>query len=359
MNKLIKRQDDYLVMRKFRDINLDDPFFDSLKKDYVEFEDWFIGKSEKEAYLYYEGTSVEGFLYIKMEEGPITDVIPNLMCQKSLKIGTFKIRPHGTKLGERFIKKALDYAMVMKAEMCYVTIFDKSETAALIALLKKYGFYEHGTKDTHNGTELVLAKNLITIKNDVLIDYPLIKSEGFNKYLLAIYPKYHSIMFPDSILNNESVNILEDISYTNSIHKVYVTTMPVNRTTRGDILVMYRTKTINQSAEYTSVATSICVVEEVKAQNEFEDFEKFYSYASAYSVFDKDDLRDWYNKGGCYTIKMTYNAALSKRLIRKKLIEQIGIDKERKLRWSFFPLTDDQFNQIIEEGGVSEGIIID
>ncbi|MNP57898.1 hypothetical protein D3C76_1527670 [compost metagenome] len=122
---------------------------------------------------------------------------------------------------------------------------------------------------------------------------------------------------------------------------------------------MYRTATPGQKAEYSSVATSICVVEEVRSQREFGDFESFYSYASTYSVFDKDDLRDWYNKGGCYTIKMTYNAALSKRLIRKKLIEEIGIDRDRKLRWSFIPLNNDQFIQILEEGGVSESIIID
>ncbi|MEK3920607.1 N-acetyltransferase [Paenibacillus sp. FSL K6-2393] len=350
---------DYLVKQRFGDINLADPFFDSLKADYQEFEDWFNRKSDSEAYLHYNDGLVDGFLYYKCEEGPVEDIQPALDCASALKIGTFKIIPHGTRLGERFIKKALDYAIVNNVESCYVTIFDKEETAALIYLLKKYGFYVHGTKATQNGNELVLVKSLTEIQNDILKDYPLINTTDRDKYLLAIYPQYHSIMFPDSILNNESVDILEDVTYTNGIHKIYVTTMPVNRTSPGDILVMYRTKTPNQSAEYTSVATSICIVEEVKSQSEFKDFEAFYKYASTYSVFDKNDLRDWYNKGGCYTIKMTYNAALSKRLIRRKLIEGIGIDRQRKLRWSFFSLSDDQFSQILKEGGVSESIIID
>lgn len=355
----MKRQDDYLVKRKFADIDLEDPFFTSLKNDYREFEDWFKRKHNAEAYLYYEEGMVEGFLYIKIEDGPITDVFPNIECERALKIGTFKINPHGTKLGERFIKKALDHAIVMKADCCYVTIFDKEATSSLIALMGKYGFNRYATKETDNGVEIVMVKNLKYLENDILKDYPLINKNEKNKYLLAIYPQYHSIMFPDSILSNESVDILEDISFTNSIHKIYVTTMPVNRTSKGDILVMYRTATPGKSAEYTSVATSICVVEEVKSQHEFKDFDSFYKYASSYSVFDKEDLRHWYNKGGCYTIKMTYNAALSKKLIRKKLIEEIGIDEERKLRWSFIPLTDDQFNQILKEGGVSEGIAVD
>ncbi|KHL94560.1 acetyltransferase [Paenibacillus sp. IHB B 3415] len=357
MTRTVRRQDDYLAKKKFRNVDLNDPFFDSLKNDYSEFEDWFNRKRDAEAYLYYEEDHVEGFLYIKMEEGPITDVSPQLECNQALKIGTFKINPHGTKLGERFIKKALDFAIVNNAEFCYVTIFNKQETLPLIMLMKRYGFYEYGTKDTPNGVELVLIKDLKVLANDILLDYPLIKKQDTNKYLLAIYPQYHSIMFPDSILNTEDVDILEDITFTNSIHKIYVTTMPVQRTSRGDVLVMYRTATPGQAAEYTSVATSVCVVEEVKSQNEFGDFDSFYSYASTYSVFDKDDLRYWYNKGGCYTIKMTYNAALSKRLIRRKLIEEIGLSRSQ--RWSFISITEEQFDDILREGGVSESIIID
>lgn len=189
------------------------------------------------------------------------------------------------------------------------------------------------------------------------MDYPLIETRGSKKFVLSIYPQYHSNMFPDSVLRNEKVDILEDVSYTNSIHKIYVCRMDVYKATRGDIFVMYRTKTPGQSAEYTSVVTSICVVEEIKSQDEFENFDQFFEYANAYSIFDRDDLKYWYNKGGCYTIKMTYNAALSKRLIRKKLIEEIGID--RKVYWGFFELTDDQFNRIVEKGEVHEGIIID
>ncbi|SDF57035.1 hypothetical protein SAMN04488689_105388 [Paenibacillus sp. cl6col] len=350
---------DYLVKKRFSDIDLNAPFFYSLKVDYKEFEEWFNRKCNSEAYLFYENELVEGFLYFKCEDGSVEDIEPILDCSSALKIGTFKINPHGTRLGERFIKKALDYALINKVEYCYVTIFDKEETSGLIRLLRKYGFYDYGTKTTWNGTELVLVKNLKDSQNDILKDYPMINVSGKDKYLLAIYPQYHSIMFPDSILRNESVDILEDVSFTNSIHKIYVTTMPVNRTSRGDILVMYRTATPGQVAEFSSVATSICVVEEVKKQTEFIDFESFYSYASTYSVFDKDDLRHWYDKGGCYTIKMTYNAALSKRLIRRKLIEEIGIDKGRRLRWSFIPLNDNQFTQILKEGGVSESIIID
>lgn len=346
-----------LEKKKFKHINVDDPFFNSLKSDYKEFETWFTKKEDEEAYLISDNDQmIQGFLYVKCEEGPITDVDPIIDCDKALKVGTLKINPHGTRLGERFIKKALDFAISEKVEVCYVTIFEKH--SALLELLERYGFIRHSTKTSRNGIELVLVKNLKELNHDILLDYPLISQQNCNKYILSIYPKYHTNMFPDSILNNENVNILEDVSYTNSIHKIYVCGMSdVYHTNKGDIFVIYRTRTEGQSAEYSSVVTSVCVVEEIKKQNEFINFEDFFAYATTYSIFDRDDLKKYYEIGGCYTIKMTYNAALSKRLIRKKLIEEIGI--ERKGYWGFRKITDEQFSRIIEEGVVNEGIIID
>ena len=160
-------------------------------------------------------------------------------------------------------------------------------------------------------------------------------------------------MFPDSILTTENKNIITDISYTNSIHKIYVCTMDqVENLKYGDIVVLYRTAEYGRSAEYSAVATSICVVEDVKKQNEFSSFDDFYKYASKYSVFDKADLLYWYNKGGCKAIKMTYNGAFKKRIVRHDLIEEIGL--ERNQYWGFFELTNEQFKIIAKKAEVDK-----
>lgn len=346
---------DYLELKKFKEIDLNDQFFDSLKNDYKEFEEWFKKKSSNNAYVLLEDGNLHGFLYLKVENGPITDIEPVILKEKVLKIGTFKINPHGTKLGERFIKKALDFAIVNNVELCYLTIFERHET--LIELLFRYGFVQYGIKNTHNGQELVLIKDLKEVKTDVLLDYPLILSKDAKKYLLAIYPEYHTKMFPDSILNNESFDILKDVSHTNSIHKIYVCRMPVFEANRGDIIIIYRTGDNAGPAEYRAVATSICIVEEVKGKGDFKDFEDFYAYANSYSIFNRETLRGWYNQRNCYTIKMTYNAALTKRLIRQKLADEIGLNRGE--RWGFLEITNEQFKKIIEMGGVNEGIVID
>ncbi|MVP00683.1 hypothetical protein [Paenibacillus lutrae] len=70
-----------------------------------------------------------------------------------LKIG-MKVNPHGTKLGERFIKRALDVAISSGVEGIWVTEFEKHE--AWVNLFLKYGFIHRSAKESTSGTELVL-----------------------------------------------------------------------------------------------------------------------------------------------------------------------------------------------------------
>lgn len=63
---------------------------------------------------------------------------------KILKVGTFKINAHGTKMGEQFIKIIMDYAINEDVDICYTTIFLKHQK--LIALMESFGFEEYGEK---------------------------------------------------------------------------------------------------------------------------------------------------------------------------------------------------------------------
>jgi len=51
-----------------------------LKSDYPGFIDWFGRKSEadEQAYILESENGIEAFLYLKIEHGPVTDVIPSL-----------------------------------------------------------------------------------------------------------------------------------------------------------------------------------------------------------------------------------------------------------------------------------------
>lgn len=53
---------------------------------------------------------------------------------------------------------------------------------------------------------------------------------------------------------------------------------------------------------------------------------------------------------------MTYNAAFTKRVIRKDLIEKCGISRDDRI--NILQITDKQFNSILECGEINESLII-
>ena len=346
-----------MEIHKFSDIALSDPFFDSLKADYPGFSKWYEKKSVENARAYIQKNEkglLQAFLYLKVEQEALTDIEPTMPAANRLKVGTFKIDAHNTKLGEFFVKKIMQAAVYKEVDEVYVTIFAKHE--ALIKLLQRYGFEERGKK----GDELVLVRPIKQRSNDVLRDYPFVHTEGKRKFLLAIKPEYHTRLFPDSILNTEQREkdyLVRDVAHTNSIHKIYVCRMKeVGQLHRDDVLVIYRMSDGAGPTYYRSVISSVCVVEEIKKKSDFANIGEYLKYANAYSVFGEDELRKLYEQPDLVVIKMTYNAAFDRRVIRKELLEKVGIASDKY--WGFFQLTDEQFNKITSIGKVNESLIV-
>lgn len=344
----------------FSTINLGDPFFDSLKADYKEFSQWFGKKIDagEKAYAYYKpGKVIDGFLYVKPENGVVSDVVPPIKDGRHLKVGTMKINAHNTKLGQRFVKKIFDHAIELKVDDIYVTVFAKHD--ALIKILEKYGFQAHATKTGANGQEIVLLKDLKAVTGNPLLDYPRVNlASSGTPHLLAIYPKYHSKFLPDSILNNEPLDIVQDVSHANSIHKIYISGIAAaGKLVPGDVLLMYRTTDINGKAFFRSVATSVVVVEEARKISSFASKTGFLNYVRPYSVFSKEELELYYvEKKRHVLIKFTYNIALKRRIIRRDLLQIVGISPSP--RWDFRKITKAQLEEIIELGEVNENYLI-
>lgn len=346
-----------LAQECFSEIDLSDPFFNSLKADYVEFPAWFAKKADDKAYVFRNNAGqIDGFLYLKIEDGALLDVTPPLSSAKRLKVGTLKINPHGTRLGERFIKKVIDHALVNEVDEAYVTVFEKHE--ALITLLEKYGFRATASKTTENGTELVLVKTMNLMSRSALARYPLVKLGQQAIYLLSLYPQWHTRLLPDSILQREDASIIQDISHTNSIHKVYLARMDgLAAVKEGDVLLIYRTSDGQGPARYRSVVTSVCVVEEYRNINTFRNKEEFLRYCQPYSVFTVAELEDfWLKQQFPHVIRFTYNFALPKRINRGRLIEEFGIDGPY---WGFMKLEKSQLMAVVSASGLNEDLIVD
>lgn len=403
--------------KKFAEINLRDPFFDNLRMDYPEFDTWYQKKAMagESAYVLYEENKLVCFVYLKIEDSLDTNIIPPLYPTRWVKIGTFKIEARRTKLGQRLIKRAFDFAISHNIFDLYVTAYDKH--AVLIDILKHYGFVEYGNK----GGEKVLVKHIISnndlptfsevcgkleqcppmpkefgnlrisrknalqrydqdinfrnchkncerffksyyaISNnrDLSFDFPTIFAKNVKKYILAIRAEYHTRMFPDSKLHTESPSVLLDTSEANSIHKVYITKMwGIEKMKKGDLIIIYRMKdNYHSSAHHRSVITSLCVLEEYRHIDTFQNEDDFLNYCNPHNIFTIEELKHFYKtKTFFHIIKMTYNMALEKRLTKGE-VEKI-IHKNPQRYWGFVPLNDQDFRKIILETKTDDSIII-
>ena len=353
-----------LQVQQFSDIDLNDSFFDSLRASYPEFNEWYNKKAAAgaTAYCYYVDNELKDFLYLKIEEEELSDLTPALPAKKRLKVGTFKVdndNRHTTR-GERFMKKIMDMAIAENVDEIYVTMFPTEELQGLIRMFEKFGFSHIADKPHEGGNaEYVLIKDMTTHVDDFKLDYPFVKKASSNKYVLSIVPEFHTHLFPDSILKNEKkYDLIQDVSETNSIYKIYLCWMQGTRNLKaGDKLIIYRTSDEEGKAYYRSVCTSVCTVCEVKTYRDFENEEEFIKYTNRYSVFKEHELRRWYkNKKYFIVIKMVYNIAFTKKVINMVMKEQVGLKPKY---WGFFKLTDAQFDKLLELGEIDERYIID
>ena len=112
--------------------------------------------------------------------------------------------------------------------------------------------------------------------------YPYMGTKA-RKFIVPIYPQYHTELIPDSVLRTESpLDFVENRPNRNAISKVYIS-RSVNRDLRsGDIIIFYRTAS-GGSAYYTSVATTLGIVESI--QTNIRTLEEFQRLCRKRSVF--------------------------------------------------------------------------
>jgi predicted nucleic acid-binding protein len=335
----------------FGEVNLKDPFFNSFREDYHEFDVWFTKKSDEPSYLCYHADVLSAFLYIKIEDDKenYSDITPAFSKGKRLKIGTFKVTTNGFKIGERFLKIIFDNAVLNKVEEIYVTIFEKTtEHLRLISLLEEFGFQYFGNKNTANGVEKVFVKpflNHVTASPDTpKLTFPFILKES-DVYIVPIYPAYHTELFPDSILRTESPkDFIENEPHRNAISKVYISRSRVKDLKSGDLIVFYRTGGI-----YAGVATTVGIVESVITNIPDED--TFIQLCRKRSVFTDNELRDHWRHiptNRPFIVNVLYAASLKKRPNLKWLNDNGVIPDILDMPRGFRRISRQDFNNIVK-----------
>jgi predicted nucleic acid-binding protein len=346
----------------FGKINLLDPFFDSFKRDYIGFADWFNRKADEIAYICKsEKDDLLAFLYVKLEDErePYADIAPPFTPKRRLKIGTFKVAMNGYRLGERFLKIIFDNAIRLVVDEIYVTIFNKdTDQERLIELLGDWGFRQYGVKRSPSGEEMVLIRNFTphTEAGHPLVTYPYI-SKRKRKFIVPIYPEYHTELLPDSILRTEAPdNYIQNRPYRNAIRKVYISRSHRKDMATGDIVVFYRTA-FGGSAHHTSVATTIGIIESVVTP--IASLEEFIMLCRKRSVFTDEELQKHWNywpKLRPFVVNFLFVHSLPKRP-NLALLKQENIITEAPR--GFDEISDAAFSKLIEISNANKRLIVD
>lgn len=256
-------QDDYIKPLSFSEVDLGEPFFDSLRSSYAGFDEWFNKKSlgGECAYFAFDACgNLIAMLYLKEESGLEEGVTPRMDFPR-LKIGTFKVDfDHHTGIGKRLLAIALREFARSGLDFVYVTMHQNENTSSLAELLYKYGFSFWGSKDQ----ETVLYKTRPCSDDDTFSRYPFVSRSLGNCWILSIRPEYHKKLFGDVNLTSEFGQPKIDERCLNSIEKIYLSgSQNAADMVVGDKVIIYRTTDYEGPAHYRSVVTSVCTVVKV------------------------------------------------------------------------------------------------
>lgn len=346
----------------FADCDINDPFFDSLKEDYAEFETWFAKKAQmaQKLCLYRENDKIRTMLYLKDEKEELLLKDERLECCRRLKIGTLKIsdQAKNQRLGEGAIGLSLWYWQRMAVDEVYITVFEKQ--ILLIQLLQKFGFIERGINKRGEKVYIKKKSKLKYLNPYEAFPYiiPGFKYSGY----LPIREEYHDTLFPYSELANTSQET-EEIAAANGMTKSFIASpfKPVKYYS-GQPIFVYRIYMGTGSKQYKSVVTSICTIVRKIVVKENRcchfSFEKFVEMVGNKSYYNCQQLAELYEKDHLVILEMVYNGGFGrghnityKALKENGLFEQYPYDVQ---------LTPDQFKKVLELGEINvRNFIID
>ncbi len=259
------------IRKRLSEIDINDPFFDSLKLDYpgtsasTGFIQWFDKKSRegKEALVFEDNQGIGAFVHLKPDELDTIQLSNGTFLPEAhrFKISTIKIdeRYRNQRIGEGALGLTLWQWRDSGIDEIYVTVFEKQNL--LISQLEKYGFINVG--NNLNG-ERVYIKNRRKINfSDPCKAFPFLSNDIQYAGCLAIDMNYHDTMFAYSELAN-TLQDRVDMSVANGLKKVYIGS-PCNLAFKvGEPVLIYRKYTGDRAKGYKSVITSYCVATKIE-----------------------------------------------------------------------------------------------
>ncbi len=285
------------LLKKYyaHEVNINQPFFDSLKEDYPDFQNWWIEKCVKQnrkCWIYEAERTIKAFLMLKEEENQAIDTLPPIPAGRRIKIATLKVDLSGSKMGELFLKMAFQYCINNQFFETYLTHF-KAEDDPLVSVIGNYGFKDKGEK-VSNGERVYLKKFIPENTSLSPIEtaktyYPCFKDGAdIKKFVIPIQPQYHDVLFPDYSKRQMTFADYSEINIPgNAIKKAYLSSSRINKITPGSIVLFYRSK--DQQA-----ITAIGIVDQEPIR--INDADELKRIVGKRSVYSDEELREWAQK---------------------------------------------------------------
>lgn len=271
------------------EIDCDLPFFDSLREDYAEFNEWYkkSARQGRKAWIHKDGAEDLGAILIYKEEyDEIISDDNKALPGTALKLCTFKVGEdiRGRKIGELFLKAAFRYATGNHIEHIYITV-RPGKHEFLEDLCVDFGFERHGKfrEDyvyikKHPSTPPSLTDEDLSPLEYHKRFYPHFRTDsGVQKFIVPIKPIFHEMLFPD---NQRQRSFFSDSSVGNAIKQAYLCHARISWISPGDILLFYRSK------DRQSI-TSLGIVE---ATGEYQNLDEIIPLVSKRTVYSYEEI---------------------------------------------------------------------
>lgn len=330
---------DYTGVREryLYEINKNQSFFDSLRKSYDGFDNWFqkCAEEQRKCWCIEDGENnvVAICIYKKEQDAILTDngeTTPGSI----LKLCTFKVdtSARGKKLGERLMYIAFDYCVKNNIDWVYLHTFGE-EQKTLVGLCEEYGFSLLGKykQDDVYIKPMKLKDDGESTLDSLIKYYPYFnENTEVNKFIIPIQPKYHEDLFPDFSSMKGSIFEKDQNLYScqgNTIKKAYLSHSKIQTINKGDIVLFYR------SHDRKSIQC-MGIVESVFFSDNVDDV---FSRIAKRTVYNYDELREITNKK---TLVILFRFISLNREISSKDIKDAGIKGNIQ---SIRKITNDQY----------------
>jgi len=211
----------------------------------------------------------------------------------------------------------------------------------------RWGFVKYGTKISTGESVYVKPMNFYDVNLTPKQNYPNLAYDK-QKFILPIFPQYHTSLLPDSILRTENqIDFIANEPQRYALQKVYISWSSERNIAKGDIVLFYRTGETSPK-KYSSVLTTVCIVDEIK--HSFSSKEDYLADCQNRSVFSRDELENFWQQHqyNIMVLKFIFVKSLTKRPTLGFLWDNEIVQAPNGPR-PFTRITDDQFNMILRE----------